>query len=348
MNARIDPDLNDVALLVRVVRLQSFSAAARERGVPVSTVSRRIARLEAALGIRVLERTTRRLRLTDEGRGYFAHAERAVDDLAQGTDRIRELQKEPRGRVRVVAPLVLGAAVSGVLYAYLARYPEVSVDLELDDRRVDLLAEGFDIAVVTGRVDSTDFVARELWTTSRKLLFASPSYLAARGAPRRLDDLARHDCIATRAPDGVATWTLVQGRRKRRVSFEPRFCVSEFSAAYRAVLAGLGIALLPEVHCTADVARKKLVRVLDGCEGEPGGVSLLYRSHRALTAAVRTCIDHFLAALPATDPARPKTTVAGRGERGTLPLLWNDVSGAGRCGWVSRWGLRGWPRRGRQ
>jgi DNA-binding transcriptional LysR family regulator len=298
-------DLNDVALLVRVVQTHSFSAAARERGVPVSTVSRRIARLESGLGIRLLERTTRRLRLTDAGRAYFAHAERAVDDLSQGSELVRELQKEPRGRVRILAPIVLGAAVSNGLCTYLAKHPGVSVDLELDDRRRgDLLAEGFDIAIVTGKVDSTDFVARELWRSSRKLLYASPRYLEARGTPRRLDDLARHDCIATRAADGMATWTLVQERRKRRVTFEPRFYVSEFSAAHRAALAGVGIGLFPEVHCAADVAAKRLVRVLDGCEGESGGVSLLYRAHRSLTAAVRTCIDHFLAELPATDPSR--------------------------------------------
>src|ERR1700761_6937389 len=118
MDARVNLDLNDVSLLVRVVQTRSFSAAARERGVPVSTVSRRITRLEAALGIRLLERTTRRLRLTDAGRPFFAHAERAVDDLAQGSDRVHELQKEPRGRVRIMAPIGLGAAVANVVYSY--------------------------------------------------------------------------------------------------------------------------------------------------------------------------------------------------------------------------------------
>ncbi|CAN91716.1 transcriptional regulator, LysR family [Sorangium cellulosum So ce56] len=311
MDARIDLDLNDAALLVRVVRTRSFSAAARERGVPVSTVSRRIARLESALGVRLLERTTRRLDLTEAGRAYFGHAERAIDDLTRGTHHVRELQSEPRGRVRIVAPVALGAAVASAVCAYLAKHPRVSVDLEIDSRRVDLLAGGFDIAIVPGHVDdTTDFVARELWRATRKLLYASPSYLEARGVPQRIEDLARHDCIAVHATDGMATWTLGQGRRRRRVAFEPRFYVSESSAAYRATLAGVGIALLPEVFCAEDVAAKRLVRVLKGYEAEAGGVSLLYRAHRALTAAVRTCIDHLLGELPATDPAR-----AGRGRR---------------------------------
>lgn len=310
MDARITTDLNDVALLVRVVQTHSFSAAARERGVPVSTVSRRIARLESVLGVRLLERTTRRLRLTDAGRAYFAHAERAIDDLGQGTDRVRELQAEPRGRVRIISPASFAAAVTSVLYPYLTAHPGVSIDLELQDRRVDLLAEGFDIAVLAGKVDqdSTDFVARRLWQPTRKLLYASPRYLQAHGTPRRLEDLARHDCIAMRAADGIATWTLTVGRRKRRVTIEPRFCTNESSAAYRATLAGVGIAMLPEVICAKDVAAKRLVRVLDGYEGETGGVYLLYRSHRSLTAAVRTCLEHLLAELPATDPSRGRKT----------------------------------------
>ncbi|AGP32399.1 LysR family transcriptional regulator [Sorangium cellulosum] len=311
MDAQIDLDLNDAALLVRVVRARSFSAAARERGVPVSTVSRRIARLESALGVRLLERTTRRLRLTDAGRAYFGHAERAIDDLAQGTHHVRELQSEPRGRVRIVAPVSLGAAVASAVCTYLAKHPRVSVDLEIDSRRVDLLAGSFDIAIVPGKVDdTTDFVARELWRATRKLLYASPRYLEARGVPQRVEDLARHDCIAMHATEGMATWTLGQGRRRRRFAFEPRFYVSESSAAYRATLAGIGIAMLPEVFCAEDVAAKRLVRVLDGYEAEAGGVSLVYRAHRALTAAVRTCVDHLLGELPATDPGR-----AGRGRR---------------------------------
>jgi DNA-binding transcriptional LysR family regulator len=302
MDAQID--LNDAALLVRVVQTHSFSAAARERGVPVSTVSRRIARLEGALGTRLLERTTRRLQLTDAGRAYFAHAERALDDLAQGTSRVREIQTEPHGRVRMTAPIALGAAVAGVASSYLARFPHVAIDLELTERRTDPLDDRIDLAVVTGAVDTSDLVARQMWQSTRKLLYASPRYLARRGAPRRLEDLARHDRVATRATDGIATWTLVGPRGRRRVSFAPRFCVNEFSAALRAVVAGVGIGMLPEVLCAGEVARKRLVRVLESHQGELGGVSLLYRAHRSLTAAVRTCIDHFVAELPGSDPAR--------------------------------------------
>ncbi|MBU8898320.1 LysR family transcriptional regulator [Corallococcus sp. H22C18031201] len=304
MRAKIDLDLNDVALFVRVVQRRSFSAAARERGVPVSTVSRRIARLESSLGLRLLERTTRTLRLTDAGRKYFDHADRAMDDLAQGTGQVRELQDEPRGRVRIAAPNAFGPAVANAVCLYLAKHPGVSIDLETDGRRPDP-DSGFDIAIVTERLNDTDdFVAREVRPMTRKLLFASPHYLKEHGTPRGVEDLAVHDCIATRATDGHATWTLTQGRTKRRFTFAPRLYVSEFSAAYRAVLAGVGIAMLPESLCAQDVKQRHMARVLDGWEGEAAGVYLLYRAHRSLTAAVRTCIDHLLAELPATHLVR--------------------------------------------
>lgn len=304
MSAKVDVDLNDVALLVRVVQTRSFSAAARERGVPVSTVSRRVARLEASLGTRLLERTTRALHLTDAGRAYFAHAERAMDDLAEGRGQLRERETEPRGRVRILAPPTLATAVANVVCGYLAEHPAVSIELELEQRPVDLLSGGFDLALVAGSVqDTSDFVARAIWRTTRKLLYASKSYLKARGAPKRVEELAEHDGVATRIRDGFSSWTLTRGRVKRRVTFAPRFYVSELSAAREAVLAGIGIAMLPEVFCVEDVAKKRLVRVLDGWEGEAGGVHLLYRAHRSLSVAVRRCIEHLLTELPGTDPA---------------------------------------------
>ncbi|MFO1183769.1 MAG: LysR family transcriptional regulator [Bauldia sp.] len=304
----MDLDLNDAALLVRVVQLRSFSAAARERGVPSSTVSRHVARLESALGMRLLERTTRTLRLTDAGRRFFGHAERAVDELGQGAGEVRELTTEPRGRVRIAAPIALGSAVSEIAYGYLAKYPAVSIDLEMLGRPPDLIANGLDIAVVAEKVEETnDLVAREVRSQTRKLLFASPDYLRRRGLPRAVDDLARHDCIATRAADGHATWTLSRGRVRRGVRFAPRLAVSEFSSAYQAALRGIGLAILPESLCADDVAANRLIRVLHDWEGEASGVHLLYRAHRSLTAAVRTCVDYMMAELPSVDLGRAAT-----------------------------------------
>jgi DNA-binding transcriptional LysR family regulator len=292
-----------VALLVRVVQTRSFSAAARERGVPVSTVSRRISRLESALGTRLLERTTRSLRLTDAGRAYFDHAARAMDDLAQGTVQLNERQAEPKGRVRVRAPMWLSGAISNVVHDYLARYPGASVDLELDQRASNLSAEGFDVAIVPGALaDTGDFVAREIWKADPKLLFVSPGYVKSRGIPRGASDLTTHALIATRSRDGFETWTLLSGSRKHRITFAPRFYVSEVVAARRAALAGVGIALLPHLLCVEDLAKKRLVHVLPNWKGETGGVHLLYRSGRSLSVAARALIERLLADLPSLDP----------------------------------------------
>jgi DNA-binding transcriptional LysR family regulator len=297
VSARIDIDLNDVSLLVRVVQTGSFSKAAKERGVPVSTVSRRVARLETSLGTRLLERTTRRLRLTDTGRTYFEHAERAVDDLAQGSHRVRELQHIPRGRVRITAPAGLSTSLSRPLASFLRKNPLVNVELDLSEQRADLLAEGFDIALRSGPIDSSDFVARKLNSSVRNL-FASPAYLKARGTPRRLADLSRHDHIAMRAEGGTATWNLQRsGERQRRFVFQPRLLVNELGAARRAAIEGTGVALLLSTYCAPAVKAKQLVRILPDYEGERVDLVLLYPARRGVTAAVRACIEHLLTEL---------------------------------------------------
>jgi DNA-binding transcriptional LysR family regulator len=299
------PDLNDVALFAQVVQAASFSAAAKARGVPVSTVSRRIARLEASLGTRLLERTTRTLRLTDVGRTYLAHAERALDELTQGSHHVRALHVAPRGRIRITAPVALGPILTSALASYMAETPLVSIDMDLTDRRVDLLAEGLDIAVRAGPVDSADFVARKI-TESTPFLFASKAYLERHGRPKRLADLSSHDLIATRSSTSGAVWELFSGEgskgnrdgggtRRHRFAFKPRLFVNELWAAKNAALSGIGIALLP----SPDVDGGELERVLPSVSGERGGLWVLYPARRSLTAAVRSCVEHLLVSLAA-------------------------------------------------
>ena len=290
MNATID--LNDVRLLVEVVQAASFTSAAKARGVPVSTVSRRIARLERSVGTVLLERTTRSLRLTDAGRGYFAHAERALEELDAGTKGLRALQTVPRGHVRITAPIGLADILARAIVPYLAANAQVTIEVDLTDRRVDLLAEGFDIALRAGDVDSADFVGKPVYRSTRGL-FASKAYLKKRGRPKKLADLAKHDLIATQASARGASWELVEdGRRPKRFAFTPRLVVNEMMAARSAAIAGGGIAFLP-----GDQRADQLERVLPSVAGVPGGMWLLYPARRTLTAAVRTCVDHLLASL---------------------------------------------------
>ena len=294
LNASRPTDFNDVVLFVRVVRAGSFSAAARELRVPVSTVSRRIARLESVLDARLLARTTRTLRLTDLGKTYLEHAERAMDELREADELVRAAQAVPRGRVRITAPLGLGASVTRALASYLERYPLVSVELDLTERRVDLQANAIDLAVRSGPIDG-DVVARKLSTSSRGI-YASSRYLERRGRPKRIDDLASHDLIAVSRSSIYGTvWTLIPSAKSpsRTVpfSFTPRFSVSNLMAAKEAAMAGIGIALLPAQH----VADGELQRILPNVTGQPGELWLVYsRRRKALSAAVRTCMDHLV------------------------------------------------------
>lgn len=280
-------------LFVEVVQGASFTAAAKSRGVPVSTVSRRIARLESALGTVLLERTTRKLHLTDAGRGYFDHAERGLGELAEGVNGVRSLQTEPRGTIRLTAPIAIGPAVTSALAPFLAANPHVTADVDLTDRRVDLLAERFDIAIRAGSVDSPDFVAKQLFASTRGL-FASGAYLRRRGRPRRIADLAKHDLIATRSTARGAVWDLASsGGRARPFTFTPRLVVNELLAARAAAAAGGGIAFLPD----ADMAGDDLERVLPAVSGAPSGMWLLYPARRSVTAAVRACVAHLRASI---------------------------------------------------
>jgi DNA-binding transcriptional LysR family regulator len=286
------PDLNDVALFVDVVRAESFTAAAKSRGVPVSTVSRRITRLEDRLDTRLLERTTRRLHLTDVGRSYFQHAERALEQLGEGNQLVRTFHVAPHGRVRITAPTGLGPLIVRLMQPYLATNRDVTLELELTDRRVDLIAEGFDIAVRSGRIEDPEVIARKIFESSRSL-WASKAYLAARGRPKRVADLAAHDLVATQASASGAVWELFTNGKRQRFAFKPRVVVNDMMAARTAVACGIGIGLLPTTEMGAD-----LERVLPNAAGPLGGLWVVYPARRGLTAAVRTSVDHLLVELP--------------------------------------------------
>jgi DNA-binding transcriptional LysR family regulator len=313
MNAKISggregaPDFNDATLFVQVVRAASFTAAAREHGVPVSTVSRRIVRLESRLGARLLERTTRHLHLTSVGERYFEHAERALDELTEGSRLVREAHATPRGKVRITAPVGIGAQLSRALAPFLLNAPLVTVEIDLGDRRVDLVAEGFDIALRAGPIDSADHVARKIHDSTRGL-YASPAYLARHGQPRRAEDLKEHHLIATRATASGAVWDLVttpraRGKaRRHRIDFKPRLLVNELMAARHAAIAGIGITQLPVSH----VERGTLERVLPRLSGESVGLWLVYPAHRSVTAAVRACVEHLLGELAARLTVEPE------------------------------------------
>lgn len=289
-----------IALFVKVVELGGFTAAARELSVPKSTVSRQIARLEDRLGVRLLERTTRALRTTEAGRAYYERCARILADLQEAEDAITRHQVVPRGTLRITAPLTLGYLFLGeVIASFLQAWPEVRVEVSLSDRRVDLIEEGFDLAIRAGTLDDSSMIARRLGSTAF-VCCASPDYLARRGAPRAPEDLADHECLLYEYSAPTGTWRLSPEVAVRVGS--ARLVSNNGDLLRAAAVAGLGLTFAPRFIVGRDLRAGRLVPVLEEHVQATGGIWALYPANRHLSAKVRAFVDHAIAALGPVPP----------------------------------------------
>ena len=265
-------DYNDLALFTRVVERGSFSDAARAAGLPKSSVTRGIARLEKELGVRLIQRTTRQRGVTDAGRELYERVRTAVGALEEAADAIREHGKEPRGTVRVTAPV--DAAMMNLpeaMVAFAAKYPSIHVEMLLSNRVVDLVAEGVDVAIRAGRLADSTLVARKVGSTAAGL-FASKAYLDKRGRPKKVADLAEHDCILFRGRGNKATWLLEGPKGQESVEVSALLGSDDYSFNARAITSGIGIGMLPLFignRCGAVAA--ELERVLPKYTAGPTG-----------------------------------------------------------------------------
>lgn len=281
-------DLGDVRIFVQVVRSESFTGAARLLGLPKSSVSRRVAQLEDALGARLLERTTRRLSLTEAGRSYYARVGGRIDDLLDAGRAIAELDNEPRGVLRVTAPPDI--RLSRTIAAYQRRYPQVRVVLYATGARVDLVAEGYDLALRAGELSDSSLIARKLVSIA-SALFASPGYVAEAGMPEDAAALAVHRCLVFGARETTGTWSLQDGDATREVSVSGPLASNDYGVLRTAAIDGLGIALLPELPAADAVAAGQLVRVLPRLRGPLGALHAVYPSARLVTPKLHTFVD---------------------------------------------------------
>ncbi len=296
-------DLLDIRAFARIADLKSISGAARALGAPKSSISRSLARLEIAVGSVLVERSTRHLRLTDAGTLFHQHALRILNDVDEAETALGSFSGAPRGTLRVNAPFTFAVGLlAPMLPAFLKRYPEVRVILDIENRLIAMPAEEADLVVrIAGLADSTLIARRiatlELWAC------ASPAYLAARGTPALVRDLDSHDLIAW--TDRPMTW----GFRKLNGEIEeievlPRIAVVPEPAALQAVLeGGVGIGRLPDFLAAAPIANRALVRVLPDLRPDTVEVHALYPSHRSLSAKVRAFIDALVAHLATTRSA---------------------------------------------
>jgi DNA-binding transcriptional LysR family regulator len=281
-------DLNQMAILVEVVRGGSFTEASRSLGMPKSTVSKRIAELEDRLGTRLLQRTTRRLTLTPAGAEYFERCRRIMDDALAADRSVAERGSELRGTVRVTAPWLIADLVGQVTERFAMVHPRVSLELRIADERLDLVSQGIDLAVRAGALGDSSLVARRLCEVENRIC-ASPDYMAGRKEISKPTDLSGHDCIGFKSPR--STWKLERKGKRVSVPVTSRYTVSSLALIRRAALAGLGLANLPDFFIEEELVAGRLVHLLPEWRAERGALQLLYPSRRNLSVTVRALAD---------------------------------------------------------
>jgi DNA-binding transcriptional LysR family regulator len=271
-----------------------FAAAGRYLGVPKSRLSRRVADLEARLGVRLLQRTTRKLSLTEVGEVYHRHCVAMREDADAAAEAVEQAQTEPRGTIRVACPVTLAQSTVGPIMAiFLARYPLVKVDMRVNNRVVDLVEEGVDVALrVRSTLDDSGSLVVKNLGLSQTFLVASPAQLKRQGQPMLPEDLTRLDTVSMSAIDGRASWPLLgPGGAIHVLVHQPRYVADDLLTLKFAVVCGTGMCILPDYMCAEEMQDGRLVSVLPGWAPRPGVFHAVYPSRRGMVPAVRRFLD---------------------------------------------------------
>ena len=283
-------DLDESAVFVKVVQAGSFSAAARQLGLPTSTVSTRVARLERRLGVTLLQRTTRRLSLTELGELYFRHAAAGLGHMLEAEAAVTASLGEPKGRLRVTAPADFGDTILVCLLERLRKsHPQIDVDLLLTDSYLNLVAEGVDVAIRAGELRDSTLIAKRVGVACWAL-FACPEYLDVAPSLASPRGLRRHRCLQFTS-FGKSQWTLSNRLESVTVPMEGNLIVNDLGVIRLMTLHGQGIALLPTYICREDVEAGRLVRVLPKWQARADPVHLVYPRQRFVPPKLRAFLD---------------------------------------------------------
>lgn len=306
--------LGAMRLFAAVADAGSLSAAGRRLGMPLTTVSRRLAALEDDLGTRLVTRSTRRLTLTEQGRQYLEACRRIIEELDAAEAQLSGTKGEPQGELAITAPVVFGRLhVLALVSEFLSRYPRIDVRMLLLDRPVDLIEEGIDIAVRIGHLPDSMLIATRVGAV-RQIVCASPAYLAAHGKPERREELGVHACITFMARDARDRWTFTDGKKQERVRVHSRLTVNTAEAAIDAARAGVGIARVLSYQAAAALADGSLEEILRGADSTELPVSLLHREDRLAQTKVQAFVAFAGAALRRRIPS-PDASLAKRKRR---------------------------------
>ncbi|MEO0781661.1 MAG: LysR family transcriptional regulator [Pseudomonadota bacterium] len=278
-----------------VVELGSFAAASRQLGLSPAAVSKNISELEAHLSTRLINRTTRRMSLTELGTLYFERVVRILDDLKDADGALQATQSQPTGLLRVSAPMTVTlVGLSEVIPKFLEQNPDLSLDLSLDDRWVNLVEEGFDMALRgSDNLEDSSLIARKL-TTLDHVLCAAPDYLGRHGAPKAPRDLTGHNCIQFSLSEHATKWTFRNDKQTETVPINGRYKVTSSLAVRDALRAGFGVSLIPRMYVADDLASGRLVTVLSDWSANETPLYAVYPSRQYVVPKVRAFLDFLI------------------------------------------------------
>jgi DNA-binding transcriptional LysR family regulator len=284
-------DLNEILVFVRVAELRSFTKAGERLGLPKSTVSRKIAQLEARLGVGLIQRTTRTINLTETGLAYLERCTRIIEDMQEADALVSSMQSAPTGLLRVTAPPELGnLLLSEAVREYLVKYPQVSVELDLSQRVVDLVAENFDVAFRAAPLSDSTLIARKLGSPTVGIV-AAPAYLKKRKPPQTPADLAKHQCLIFSAIPERHDWRLSRGDEDVTVRVNGRFAANSLLILRDLALDGFGLARIPDLAVQDDLSAGRLVRVLPEWRLAGATVYAVYPGRRFLAPKVQAFLE---------------------------------------------------------
>lgn len=284
-------DLDAMLAFARVVDHGGISAAAAAMALPKSNISRRLNALEARLGVRLLERTTRKIHLTEIGRLYYQHCRRIAQEIEHADSTIANAKETPQGTLRVSASVATGQHLIGPLLAgFIKRYPDVTVSLQLSNRRVDLIEEGFDLAIRIGPLESSSLISRRLGRGELGV-YTTANYIRHKTRPERPLHLTGLDCVAMAQDDGSVVWTMTGPEDTVPVKIVPRVVVNDFGVIRQLLLDGVGIALLPHHVVRSAPSSNRFIRLLPDWSVQFVELHAVYPSHRGATPKMRAFLD---------------------------------------------------------
>jgi len=290
---------NALELFVKTAESGSFSELGRQRHLAPSSISRQINALEDKLGVRLLQRTTRNISLTEAGQTYYQRVSKILDDLDAAHLAICQLQEQPRGLLRINVAIPFGERnIVPLMPAFLAKYPELKIDLVLEDRMIDLVEERIDMAIRIGKLEDSSIVARKL-ADNRFIVCASPKYLEQYGTPKVPEDLSQHNCIVNKKVYNSNTWQFRKDKAIENITVSGNFQSNTGGALYNAMLSDLGIAALPTWYVGEDIQQGLLQPVLTDYEVSlptmtDSAIYAIYPAGQYLAPKIRVCIDYLI------------------------------------------------------